>query len=399
MNGARPGEALGRFLRAAVVLGGCLIGPVSAEGARSAAAQPAQQGGSAPETAALRRYAEAIAQIARYASFVRADAEPGALMADTLKAYLARADTSSDFLTPREYAQLKRARLPGHAGVGLEIERTRDGTVVCLPLADGPAARSGIQAGDRLVSIDKLHATGKPLTTLAAAATGKAGTTLDIEIERGGRRRALAIAREPLSARTVISGRYGALAVIRLLGFAPGTRQELAHLLSVRDAGRPLVLDLRGNAGGDLHAAIDTAALFLARGDPIVSVRSRAGIKPYTSTIAATAGLAAQRVLLWQDAGTASAAEVFIAALTENDRGLSIGARSFGKGTRQDIIELSDGSALVLTTGHLRTPRGTEFDGRGLDPGYPVAGRSTAAYVDKTRELANFGRVGRVSGG
>ena len=176
--------------------------------------------------------------------------------------------------------------------------------------------------------------------------------------------------------------------VIRLVGFAPGTRRELAELLSARAPGAPLVLDLRGNAGGDLHAAFDAASLFLARGAPIASVRARDGIHGYASTTDPLAALDGQRAVLWQDGATASAAEVFIAALTGNARAVSVGARSFGKGTRQDLIELSDGSALVLTTGHLRTPAGVEFDGRGLAPGHAVDGESLAAYIDLTRRIA-----------
>ena len=97
---------------------------------------------------------------------------------------------------------------------------------------------------------------------------------------------------------------------------------------------------------------------------------------------------------LWQDEATASAAEVFIAALTENDRAVSIGKTTFGKGTVQDIIELSDGSAMVLTTGRLETPRGVSYDGSGLAPTYTVSG-DTTMYLTKVEELAGVKSTGR----
>jgi carboxyl-terminal processing protease len=96
-------------------------------------------------------------------------------------------------------------------------------------------------------------------------------------------------------------------------------------------------------------------------------------------------------VFLWQDEFTASAAEIFVAALTENVRGTSIGRTSAGKGTRQDIIELQDGAALLITTGYLITPRGVQFDGQGLAPMYPVkeGEHDTDAFFNKTAALIN----------
>jgi carboxyl-terminal processing protease len=93
--------------------------------------------------------------------------------------------------------------------------------------------------------------------------------------------------------------------------------------------------------------------LFLDKGEPIITVADRSGTRSYTSTRERTPP--AHRVFIWQDELTASAAEIFIAALTDNARGISIGRTSAGKGTRQDVIELNDGAALILTTGSLIT--------------------------------------------
>jgi carboxyl-terminal processing protease len=91
-------------------------------------------------------------------------------------------------------------------------------------------------------------------------------------------------------------------------------------------------------------------------------------------------------VFLWQDEFTASAAEIFIAALTENARGTSVGRTTAGKGTRQDIINLQDGSALILTTGYLITPHGMRFEGKGLTPMRPVeeSANDMEAFLNKT---------------
>jgi len=128
---------------------------------------------------------------------------------------------------------------------------------------------------------------------------------------------------------------------------------------------------------------VDSAMLFVPEGDVVTSLRMKNGSKQYLSTL--TGARQQSRVILWQDGATASAAELFIAALTENGRATAIGRRTFGKGTRQDVIELADGAALILTTAYLRTPKGTEFNGKGLMPNEdlgPDAG--TAAYVAST---------------
>jgi carboxyl-terminal processing protease len=156
----------------------------------------------------------------------------------------------------------------------------------------------------------------------------------------------------------------------------------------------PIIIDLRGNGGGDLHAAIDSAMLFLKEGKKIVSVETRIGTMDYESKAAAVD--LTTPIYLWQDEGTASAAEVFIAALTDNDRAVSIGKWTAGKGTKEEIIELSDGSALILATGILQTPRGSRYQGKGLKPTYELKDDpvDTMHYLMKVGELTGSKRTG-----
>ena len=167
----------------------------------------------------------------------------------------------------------------------------------------------------------------------------------------------------------------------------PAPRKSLAIFFSSWKKSAPVIIDLRGNSGGDLDAAIDSTELFLEKGQKIVIIESRTGSTSYKSMSAAL--VLAYPIYLWQDATTASAAEVFIAALTDNQQGVSIGKTTFGKGTKQDIIELSDGSALFLTTGLLKTPNGLGYQGRGLNPDYQLNNDSvdTADYLSKVKEL------------
>jgi carboxyl-terminal processing protease len=329
--------------------------------------------------AALRLYVEALDQISARAVFSPGDRTT--MVQQTLSAYLVTHDPYSGLLTRDEFAAYRAIKSGTYAGVGAELERRHDGETVIYPFPGGPAERAGIKAGEQLLSIAGMPVKDKPLAVLAAKVSGTVGTVVALEVDTGnGTARHVdltrAIVAQPaLSMYTVDNAR-----VIRLSSFTAATRSSAEALLTHWNPKMPVIIDLRGCGGGDFYAAVDTAMLFLDKGQPIVTVNRRSGTQRYAST--ADGLRLEQPVFLWQDEHTASAAELFIAALTDNGRATSIGRTSAGKGSRQDILPLSDGSALILTTGYLSTPDGAHFDGRGLTPQRPVVyGAGTAVYL------------------
>jgi carboxyl-terminal processing protease len=344
----------------------------------------------AVDSLSLTRYVEALEHIQERALFLSGKEDVAQLVTATLKAYLAAQDPFSDYLTKEEYASIQRVREPHYVGIGLEIEKDKVGKIVCFPYPTGPSAEAGIESGDELLTINDASVKGKSLPSVASMAVGAAGSAVALQVRKrqGGSVRSLQVRRAALNPKTVIREDHGTRSVLRLTTFSPGTRREVEYFLSNWPKAEPIIIDLRGTSGGDFHAAVDTAMLFLSKGEPIVSVRGRTGVKSYVNTLVRPPP--PQRVFLWQDQGTASAAEVFVAALTENRHAASIGTTTFGKGTRQDIIELQNAGALILTVGYLRTPRGTEFDGHGLAPSYaledPTVG--SAAYFTAVDKLA-----------
>jgi carboxyl-terminal processing protease len=329
--------------------------------------------------AALRLYADALAAITQRAVFASGDREQ--VVGRTLAAYLAASDPYSGFMNRDEYARYRALQKGPHGGIGMELERRRDGATLCYPYHGGPADAAGIKAGERLMSIDGTSVAGKPLPVLASLATGREGTAVRIEVaSANGGTRSVNVNRARVDPAAVSIGAAGALRVLRIETFTQTTRSEVEFALRRWDRNSPVVIDLRGCGGGDFYAAVDTSMLFLAKGAPIVSVSGREGTRLYSSTLEQDPPV--QPVFIWQDEASASAAEVFIGALTGNARAVSVGTHSAGKGSRQDIVELADGSALILTTGYLSTPRGAAFDGRGLAPMRPLAASAdTADYV------------------
>jgi carboxyl-terminal processing protease len=337
-----------------------------------------------PDSRLLGLYAEAVERVAQDALFA-AGSSADSIVAESLKAYLAQKDAYSDFLDAAEYAKFRQTAGASYAGIGMELEKRRDGGIYCYPLAGSPAAAAGIRPGEQLAAVDGVVVRGKSLAALAARVSGPVGSALTLEIVgTDGQHRQLSITRANISGKTISDSMHGSLRIIRLSSFGPDTRRELDYLLSNWSRASPMVLDLRGCGGGDFHAAVDIAMLFLGRGQPIAALHRRAGTRAYTNTLPRAAF--SRPVFLWQDASTASAAEVFIAALVENGRGISIGATSAGKGTLQEIIPLASGGALVLTTAYLTTPRGRRFDGQGLVPMRSLGARSTTD--DYAREVA-----------
>jgi carboxyl-terminal processing protease len=333
---------------------------------------------------------EAVARLEEDGLFFRPGSTPDLPSVQAFTTYLLTKDPFADFLTRDEYTLFRKMLGEQHAGIGLELERDHSGRVLCYPDPGGPAARAGVAAGDQLVAIDGHPVQGRALPTLVAAAAGEAGSPLVIDIANKDRTiRRLRIVRIHSATPSVVEERYGARSIVRISSFTPNTREELEFILLHRNGTDPLILDLRGNRGGDLNAAIDCAMLFLNPGDIVVSVQGRRGARPYVSAIAGRAQR--QPVLLFQDQGTASAAEVFIAALRENGRGVSIGKKTFGKGTKQDLIELRSGAVLILTTGYLLTPRGNAIDGHGLAPDYflPGNGSDMTSYLEQANRLSN----------
>ncbi|MGH8762398.1 MAG: S41 family peptidase [Nitrosospira sp.] len=334
---------------------------------------------------AIRRYAEALARIEQHAVFSTPTGNFQAMVATSLKAYLAQKDPYSDFLTRKEYEKFKSAGSENYVGIGLEVEKRRNGDIICYPLQNGSAATAGIKPGERLLALDGISIRGKSLPAIVALASGKAGTAVVVELaDLSGSRRQVTVTRSTTVGPAVSEYTFRSARIIRLAAFTPSTRQELDYLVSNWRKDNPIIIDLRGCGGGDFYAAVNSAMLFLEKGEPIISVSGRSGARSYSATV--TRQPPGQRVYLWQDEFTASAAEIFIAALTDNARGTSIGRTTAGKGTRQDIIELTDGGVLILTTGYLITPHGVRFEGTGLAPMRPVEGSTddTEAFLDKT---------------
>ena len=301
---------------------------------------------------------------------------------------LERQDPFAVYLQPEEYHGFKNSRKNHYVGVGMEIEKTGRGTVACFPFSGSPAGKSGIENGDILLSVYGQDILGQSIYSVAAKLMGKPGTNVNLTIfKKNGEKRSFNLTRSSIRTGSVTVNSRSGIPIVKITNFGNSTRRDLKFILSQLPGSSPLVLDLRDNPGGDLYECIDTAMLFLAPEISIATVETRSGRQTYRSTTPVYDN--ASELYIWQNEYTASAAEVFIAALTQNMRAQSIGQKTYGKGTTQKIFELSDGSAIVFTIGYLRMPDDKRYHRLGLEPTHRLNGHqlTTENYLKKTRAL------------
>ncbi|MFI9585201.1 S41 family peptidase [Streptomyces sp. NPDC052236] len=265
-----------------------------------------------------------------------------------------------------EYEEFEQALDGEYTGVGVSARRAAEGRVeITRVQPGGPAAKAGIRAGDRLRTIDGRRIESSPVTEVVALLRGGDRTRVVLGLERDGRIWAEALRRTTLTIEPVTVHRLdGGAVVIKVDSFTKGSGTRVRD--AVRDApeGAGVLLDLRGNAGGLVTEAVTAASAFLDGG--LVATYDMRGEQ--RALYAAPGGDTDRPVVALVDGGTMSAAELVTGALQDRGRAITVGSRTFGKGSVQMPSRLPDGSVAELTVGHYRTPAGHDVDGTGITP-------------------------------
>lgn len=224
-----------------------------------------------------------------------------------------------------------------------------------------------------MLAIDDVPVEGKSLYTVGASLRGPPNTIVRLQLERADSdlTRQVTVLRARINAQSVSTATVLGISVLHVHAFDGNTAPQLLDLAATFDPSAPLVLDLRGNQGGDLFAAIDVARLFMPAESEIVHVEKRSGARSYAALV--DGPLLNRTVVLLQNQETASAAEVLIAALTGNDRARSYGETSQGKGRTQRVAPLLEGGAMIFTDGRLAGPGGLDWNETGLAPAGDLA--------------------------
>lgn len=347
---------------------------------RNSAAAPQKKGGEDAELALL---AEVIDHVRReYVDVI--DEEQ--LVASAINGIIAELDKHSRYLDPREYADIQISAAGNYAGVGLDIT-VDDGKVrVVAPIDGTPAERAGILPGDVVVSVDDVPIQEGDIDDAVSRMRGVPGTPVTVDVFREGQPEALhfALTRSMIQVQTVRGQYLGeGVGYLKVAGFSDTTGDDLARAMeSLRGSAgaevEALVLDLRGNPGGVLDAAVTVADAFLERG-LIVRGTGRAGDARFERYARSGDDLEKLELAVLVNAGSASASEIVAGALQANGRARLVGERTYGKASVQTVMPLTDGRAIKLTTSRYFTASGRSINGHGLDPDVVVAANDPKA--------------------
>ncbi len=281
-------------------------------------------------------------------------------------------DPYSAFLEPDMKEELQIETKGEFHGVGMEITLKDNIITVVSPIEETPAWNAGIKAGDKILEINGESTKGFSTFEAAQKLRGKKGTEVTVSIHRTGltELKKITLVRDVIKVKSIREKPLdNNLSYVRVRDFQERTAVDLAGVLLKlnRNNVSGLVLDLRNNPGGLLASAIDVSELFLPKGKLIVYTQGRAQKDTNTFNSRRNA-LWDKPVVILMNQGSASASEIVIGALKDNLKTTTVGMKTFGKGSVQNLIPLKDGSALKLTIAHYYTPSGVCIEGKGIEP-------------------------------
>ncbi len=312
-------------------------------------------------------------------------------------------DPYSVYFPPQDSKDFQDTIAGSFEGIGMEIGIKDKVLTVIAPLKNTPAERAGIKAGDKVLKIGDATTNDMSVDKAVDLIRGPKGTVLKLTIFREGesKPRVISVTRDTINIPTLDSElRPDGVFVISLYEFsAPSANLMEDALRTFASSGsHNLIIDLRGNPGGYLDAAVDMASFFLPQGDTVVSedFGNSTPQKVYRSRGYKLLDLKNSKVAILVDRGSASASEILAGALSEHGVAPLIGERTYGKGSVQEVLDVTSSTTLKLTVAKWLTPNGISISEHGLEPTIPVtvSDKDIANHIDPVlnRALEYFKR-------
>lgn len=284
----------------------------------------------------------------------------------TIPELLKNLDPHSMYIARKDLDRVNRDLESSFYGVGIQFQLMSDTICVVEIVPGGPAERAGMMAGDRILAVDGRPMTGKKITTDDVLSTlrGDKDTKVTLTVRRSGSHKPLKfeLTRGEIPSKSVTASYMtdGDIGYVRVSKFAQNTYAEFLQAInSLRTRGaKSFILDLRGNSGGLLDQAILMANEFLDPYSPIVATKGRNELENANWVADGTGTFNDVPLIVLTDEFSASSSEIVTGAIQDNDRGLVIGRRTFGKGLVQRAITLPDSSQMRLTVQRYYTPSG-----------------------------------------
>ena len=303
--------------------------------------------------------------------------DPAALREGAIRGLAVATEDRHTIYQNFEEAERSRERIRGSfVGVGIRIELRDETPFVLTPLPGSPAERAGILPNEFIVAVDGVPTHGMPLAEFGERVRGERGTTvvLTVRPQNSDVTRDVAVQRDRVIVPSVTTDLFDEIGYVRIANFGSRTSSELRQALDdlMADGVTALVLDLRNNPGGLLDASVRVAAQFLSQGQTILIQEHRHEGRTRWR-VQDDGGDTVTPLLVLVNAGSASAAEIVAGALQAHGRALLMGEETFGKGSMQELHQLSDESIMRVTSGIWITPNDVNLNDQGLEPDVPGA--------------------------
>ena len=288
-------------------------------------------------------------------------------------------DPYTVYFPPAEASAFNEDVSGNFSGVGMEVGLRENIVTVIAPLADTPAEKAGIIAGDVIVKIDNKSTEGMRIDEAVKLIRGERGTVVDLQVFREGELEFLdiPITRDKIDIPTVKTEIIDTTFVIALYSFNAVSQGQVAQALKeyLASDADTLVLDVRGNPGGYLQSAVNISSYFLPAGKVVVSEEFSDSSQNdvFRSRGRQIQAFNPSNLVVLVDGGSASAAEILAGALKDHEVATIIGAKTFGKGSVQELVNLNDGSSLKVTVARWLTPNGVSISENGLTPDIVIA--------------------------
>ena len=315
------------------------------------------------------------------------------LLHDAIQGMLAGLDPHSSYLDPEGFKEIRISTEGEFGGLGIEVTMEDGFVKVVSPIEDTPAAHSGLKTGDIIVRLNEKPVKGMTLNDAVKLMRGKPGTDITLTVLREGNNKPLkfTLTRAVIKVQSVKSGMledgYGYL---RVTQFQANTGDSVVAALNKlklqnKENLKGLVLDLRNNPGGVLNAAVSVSDAFLTSG-LIVYTQGRVPDAQLKFNATGSDLLHGAPMVVLVNGGSASASEIVAGALQDHKRAVIMGTKTFGKGSVQTIVPMSNGAALKLTTARYYTPNGRSIQATGIIPDIIVGEAKLTAKETKVEE-------------
>jgi carboxyl-terminal processing protease len=320
------------------------------------------------------------------------------LIEAAIRGMIADLDAHSAFLDPQEFDEIRISTTGEYSGVGIEVALENGVVKVVNPIEGTPAQKAGVLAGDTILAVDDVPVSVENLNDTIDRMRGKAGTAVKISVARADVKEPLefTLSRAAVQVHSVRDQLLdGGVGYVRISHFSETTTSDLERSLASlkKKNGAPLsglVLDLRNNPGGVLEAAVGVSDVFLEDG-VIVTANGRAADARFEMDARPGDSLEGAPMVVLVNGGSASASEIVAGALQDHQRATLVGRQTYGKGSVQTVLPLSDGHAIKLTTSKYFTPSGASIHEKGIKPDVVVNEKDVPKPKDGVDVTESYG--------